>query len=92
MFDTSGSNDAVFLAMFTDAGLSPSDYQHVTQDHIRHGAARTRIADTREQGRIRGRIRGRIHAERALPSGCGRGAIHHAPQASPGHEGRWGIG
>lgn len=32
MFDTSGGNDAVFLAMFTDAGLSPSDYQHVTQD------------------------------------------------------------
>ncbi|MCL5974290.1 MAG: EAL domain-containing protein [Gammaproteobacteria bacterium] len=32
MFDHSAGNDAVFLAMFADAGISPEDYQFIAQD------------------------------------------------------------
>jgi ABC-type nitrate/sulfonate/bicarbonate transport system substrate-binding protein len=32
MFDNSAGNDAVFLAMFADAGISSKDYQFIAQD------------------------------------------------------------
>lgn len=32
MFDDSAGNDAVFLAMFADAGISPQDYKLIPQD------------------------------------------------------------